>query len=217
MFHSFYLCHDLHCQLGTTVIHFHLSISIVSLSDWWFSNRALCGWKVQVWNDSPFWAVSSCGLLLVYLPDFGPSSFVSLPPPVRQVSLQNPASKLSGLRPGFPIRWWKCPRPSGPSCRHLYSVIGACQWGALLELILRKGDPLVDLRGAVFLFGWPKVCLIPSYIPLMLPVSAADHLRAEVKPGLHISLAACGSEALQVEHVYWDRLCMLTRLSSFQQ
>lgn len=60
---------------------------------------------------------------------------------------------------------------------------------------------MVDLRGAVFFFGWPKVCLIPSYIPLMLPVSAADYLRAEVKPGLHISLAACGSEALQVEHV----------------
>ena len=68
----------------------------------------------------------------------------------------------------------------------------------------------MDLRGAVFFFGWPKVCLIPSYIPLMLPVSAADYLRAKVKPGLHSSLAACGSEALQVEHVYWDRLCMLT-------
>lgn len=75
----------------------------------------------------------------------------------------------------------------------------------------------MDLRGAVFFFGWPKVCLIPSYIPLMLPVSAADYLRAEVKPGLHISLAACGLEALQVKHVDWDRLCMLTGVSPFQQ
>lgn len=75
----------------------------------------------------------------------------------------------------------------------------------------------MDLRGAVFFFGCPKVCLIPSYIRLMLPVSAADYLRAEVKPGLHIFLAACGSEALQVEHVFWDRLCMLTGVSPFQQ
>lgn len=99
--------------------------------------------------------------------------------------------------------------------RPLLQTSSQRNWGALLELILRKGDALVDLRGAVFFFGWPKVYLIPSYIPLMLPVSAADYLRAEVKPGLNISLAARGSEALQVEHVYWDRLCMLTGVSPF--
>ena len=122
---------------------------MVSPSDWWFSNNALCGWKVQFGNDSPFRTVSRCGQLLVYRPDFGPSSFVSLSQPVRQVSLQTqrglaalPASKLNVLKPRFPIRWCQCPRPSGPSCRHLYSVIGACQWGAFLEPIHHKGVPL---------------------------------------------------------------------------
>ena len=83
------------------------------------------------------------------LPHCEPSSFVSLSQPVRQVSLQTqrglpalPASKLNVLKPRFPIRWCQCPRPSGPSCRHLYSVIGACQWGAFLEPIPHKGDPL---------------------------------------------------------------------------
>ena len=77
------------------------------------------------------------------------SSFVPFSHPVRQVSLQTRrgltlllASSLNALKPRFPIRWCQCPRPSDPFCRHLYSVIGACQWGAFLESILRGGDRL---------------------------------------------------------------------------
>ena len=82
-----------------------------SRSDWWFSNSVLFGWKDQFGNDSPFRTVSRCGQLLVYLLDFGPSSFVFLSQPVRQVYLQTqrgllalPASKQNVLRPRFPIR-----------------------------------------------------------------------------------------------------------------
>ena len=75
-------------------------------------------------------------------------SFISLSQPVRQVSLQTrkglaavPASKQNVPNPRFPICWCQCLRPSGPSCRHLYSVIiEACQWGAFPELILSKRD-----------------------------------------------------------------------------
>ena len=50
--------------------------TMVSRSDWLFSNSVVCGWKVQFVNDSPFRTVSKCGQLLIYLPGFGPSSFV---------------------------------------------------------------------------------------------------------------------------------------------
>ena len=118
---------------------------MVSRSDWRFSNNALCGWKHQFRNDSPFRTVCRCGQLLVYLPDFGPSSFVSFSQPVRQVSLQTQRG-LAALPARFPIRLCQCPRPLNPFCRHLYSVIGACQWGAFLEPILHKEilwDPAV--------------------------------------------------------------------------
>ena len=53
--------------------------------------------------------VSRCGQLLVYLSDFGPSSFVSLSQPFRKVSLQTqrgltalPASMVNVLNPRFP-------------------------------------------------------------------------------------------------------------------
>ena len=48
--------------------------TMVSRSDWLFSNSVVCGWKVQFVNDSPFRTVSKCGQLLI--PGFGPSSFV---------------------------------------------------------------------------------------------------------------------------------------------
>ena len=64
------------------------------------------------------------------LPGFGPSSFVSLSQPVRQVYFQTgkglaalPASKLNALKPRLPIRWYQWPRPSGLSCRHLHAAI----------------------------------------------------------------------------------------------
>ena len=56
------------------------------------------------------------------------------------------ASKLNVLNQRFPIRWCQCPRLSGPSRRHLYSVIGAWQWGDFLELILHKGNRLGSSR-----------------------------------------------------------------------
>ena len=103
---------------------------MVLRSDWWFSNSALCGWKDQFGNNSPLHAVSRCGQLLVYLPGFGPSSFVSLSQLVRQVYFQTrkglaalPASKLHALKPRFPIRWYQWPRPSGLSWRHLHAAI----------------------------------------------------------------------------------------------
>ena len=52
--------------------------TIVLCSDRLFSNSVVCGWKVQFVNDSPFRTVSKCGQLLIYLPGFGPSSFVCL-------------------------------------------------------------------------------------------------------------------------------------------
>ena len=103
---------------------------MVLRSDWWFSNSALCGWKDRFGNNSPLHAVSRCGQLLVYLPGFGPSSFVSLSQLVRQVYFQTrkglaalPASKLNALKPRFPIRWYQWPRPSGLSWRHLHAAI----------------------------------------------------------------------------------------------
>ena len=82
---------------------------MVSHSDWKLSNSALCGWKDQFGNDSPFCTVSRCGQLLTYLVDFGPSSSVSLSQHVLQVSLQTQgglaallASKLNDLKPRFP-------------------------------------------------------------------------------------------------------------------
>ena len=56
------------------------------------------------------------------------------------------ASKLNVLKQRFPIRWCQCPRLSGPSRRHLYSVIGAWQWGDFLEVILHKGNRLGSSR-----------------------------------------------------------------------
>ena len=61
--------------------------TMVSRSDWKRSNSALCSWKDQFGNDSLFCTVSRCGQLLAYLPDFGPSSSVSLFQLVQQVSL----------------------------------------------------------------------------------------------------------------------------------
>ena len=120
----------------------------MSSSDCWFLNSALCGWKDQFGNYSPFRIMSRCQLL-DYFSDFGSSSFGSLSQPVQQVSLQTRRRlallltfRLNVLKPRCPIRWCQCLRPSDPSCRHLYSVIGFCQWGAFLEPIVRKGDPL---------------------------------------------------------------------------
>ena len=88
------------------------------------------------------------------------SSFVTLSHPVQQVSLQTRrgltlllASSLNVLKPRFPIRWCQCPRPSDPFCRHLYSVIGACRWGAFLESILREGDRLGSGRNPFLQHG----------------------------------------------------------------
>ena len=39
---------------------------------------------------------------------------------LRETLLHMPASKVSVLKPRFPIRWRQCPRPSGTSCRQLY-------------------------------------------------------------------------------------------------
>ena len=79
------------------------------------------------------------------------SSFASLSQPFRQVSLQTRRghaalhaclqAERSEANVFHPLRS-KCPRRSGPSCRHLCSIIGACQSAAFLELILRKADPL---------------------------------------------------------------------------
>ena len=63
---------------------------MVSRSDWWFLNSALCGWKDHSGMPVPSFTVSRFGQLLVYLPEFGPSSFVSLSQPIRQVSLRTP-------------------------------------------------------------------------------------------------------------------------------
>ena len=126
----------------------------VSCSDWWFSDRALCGWKDQFGNDSSFHTVSRCGQLLVYFPDFGPSpSFVFLSQPWQSIfwNLERPKAALPACLQAecseanvshslLSI----CPRPSCPSCRHLYSVIFLAPATGVLSfaLILFKGDPL---------------------------------------------------------------------------
>jgi len=107
--------------------------------------RPIREWQSLPHSEQMWWAdvVSRCGL-----PGSRLSSFISLSQPVRQVSLQTrkglavvPASKQNVPNPRFPICWSQCLRPSGSSCRHLYSVIiEACQWGAFPELILSKRD-----------------------------------------------------------------------------
>ena len=99
------------------------------------------------------------------------SSFVSLSHPVQQASLQTRggltlllASRLSVLKPRFPIRWCQCPRPSDPSCKHLYSAIGAYQWGAFLESILREGDPLGSGRDPFLQHGQASAIVSVSVV-----------------------------------------------------
>lgn len=66
--------------------------------------------------------VSRSSQLLVYHLGFGPSLFLSLFEPIQQ--------GLFKLGEAF-LSWCQCPRPSVPPAdMHLYSIIGACQWGS---------------------------------------------------------------------------------------
>ena len=151
---------------------------MVSCSDWWFSDRALCGWKDQFGNDSSFHSVSRCGQLLVYLPDFGPSpSFVFLFQPVRQSIFWNlerpkaalPASKLNVLKPMFPIHC--CQNAQGlhvPLADIFIAQLGPATGVLSFELILFKGDPLGSGHCPIsFLFILYKQPIYDSIHPSM--------------------------------------------------
>ena len=114
--------------------------TLVSRSDWWFLNSALCGWKdhsgmtvlSSVWVDLvSFWSISlNSGLhrLSLCLSPFGKCLFR-----LGEALLQCLPPSLTLITMAKTFR---------SSCGHLKGVIEACQWGVFLELILRKGNPL---------------------------------------------------------------------------
>lgn len=103
-------------------------------SDWWFLSSTLCGWKDHFRNNSPFCTVSRSSQLLVYLLGLGLPCFSLF------FCLFSKVFSNSERPCCFACfkaeRWCQCPRPSVPPAdMHLYSIIGACQWGSFLPVV----------------------------------------------------------------------------------
>ena len=105
----------------------------VSHSDWWFTSSTLCGWKDHFRNNSPFCTVSRSSQLLVYLLGFGPSLFLSFfsAYSARSLQTQKGLAALPASKHNIDVNAQGHQVPFADM--HLYSIIGACQWGSFCQ------------------------------------------------------------------------------------